>query len=240
MVIIRDSLNYLYTLLTVEGVFLVGFICLSIGFIINLVLSLSLKSYKRSKRRWFICLSLTVLLLQITFELNAGGNGALIALNSAIIIPMLYFSSLIKEKKADERAKQIELARYFDDKAYDRDKPFNHISKADFSSECGDGVKFLDKEDECAEQDLEKISPSNVKDLLVPKKLEEYNLDFTHVKNVLSRLDYYSLSPTDKRLVKELEITLAQAESGEFSLENKERLNDGLGSLLKIMAKYGV
>jgi hypothetical protein len=69
---------------------------------------------------------------------------------------------------------------------------------------------------------------------------EQLGLDFTHVKNVLKRLDYYSLNPTDKRQVRELETLIFKAENGEQSKEIKQELNDGLGALLKIMSKYGV
>ena len=68
----------------------------------------------------------------------------------------------------------------------------------------------------------------------------QLGLDFTHVKNVLKRLDYYSLNPTDKRQVRELETLMFKAENGEQNAEIKCELNDGLGALLKIMSKYGV
>ena len=90
------------------------------------------------------------------------------------------------------------------------------------------------------EEELEPLRPSQVEELIKGKTAAEYGLDFSHVKNVLSRLDYFSLSPADKRQVKELEATLVLAEQGDFSDVVKERVNDGLGSLLKIMSKYGV
>ena len=71
-----------------------------------------------------------------------------------------------------------------------------------------------------------------------PKR--ELDVDFSHVKSILERLDYYSLSNQDKRTVCELESLLVQAERGDGSRELKEKINDGLSSLLKIMSKYGV
>ena len=240
MVIIRDSLNYIYTLLSAEGVFLVVFICILIGFIINLILSLSLNSYDYKKRRWFICLSLSALLLQITFELNAGGSGALIALTAAIAIPLIYFCLIIKGKTRLEKQKQIELARYIDRKVYGEQEAPQIFKSSQIYSPIEEEKKVCSVDSDKEEQEINNIRPSNVKDFLNSRRALEYNLDFTHVKNVLSRLDYYSLSPSDKRQVKELEVTLAQAETGEFLDEIKEKLNDGLGSLLKIMAKYGI
>ncbi len=73
-----------------------------------------------------------------------------------------------------------------------------------------------------------------------PQKAEDgAELDFAHVKNVIERLNYYNLSPFDKRTVNELNANLSLAESGECGLELKTKINDGLSALLKIMSKYG-
>ena len=72
------------------------------------------------------------------------------------------------------------------------------------------------------------------------KKNFALDVDFTHVKKVLERLSYVSLSPTDKRQVKELETAICAAECGQADNLNKAKINDGLSALLKIMAKYGI
>ena len=64
-------------------------------------------------------------------------------------------------------------------------------------------------------------------------------LDFSHVKNVIERLNYFPLSVADRRQVKDLEGVLIDAEAGEDSPQLKSKINDGLGALLKIMSKYG-
>lgn len=65
------------------------------------------------------------------------------------------------------------------------------------------------------------------------------DLDFAHIRSVVSRLDYFSLSAADKRTVNDLNFSLAEAERGNVSDAVKEKINDGLGALLKIMSKYG-
>ena len=65
-------------------------------------------------------------------------------------------------------------------------------------------------------------------------------LDFSHVKNVLQRLEPALLTYSDRRQIHELEIALAEAESGRYSAETKGKINEGLGNLLKIMARHGV
>ena len=72
------------------------------------------------------------------------------------------------------------------------------------------------------------------------KEENKSELDFTHVKNVMEKMEYYKLSPTDKKQIKDLESAVYCAENGVFNQEIKNRINDGLGALLKIMAKHGV
>lgn len=70
-------------------------------------------------------------------------------------------------------------------------------------------------------------------------RANDFDLDFSHVKNVIARLDYYGLSQSDRRQIHDLEAGLAEAERGESTPEVRDRINDGLSSLLKIMSKYG-
>ena len=64
-------------------------------------------------------------------------------------------------------------------------------------------------------------------------------IDYSHVKNVIERLNYFPLSVNDRRQVRDLEGFLIEAESGEENQLLKSKINDGLGALLKIMSKYG-
>ncbi len=75
---------------------------------------------------------------------------------------------------------------------------------------------------------------------VVGQTAKNSDVDFTHVKNVVERLNYFNLSPSDKRVVGELKNNVALAEQGEFTPELKSKINDGLGFLLKIMSKYKV
>lgn len=71
-------------------------------------------------------------------------------------------------------------------------------------------------------------------------KEKECELDFSHVKNILKRLEYYNLSSLDTKQVSELKSALYQAETCGVNKDIKSKINDGLGALLKIMSKYGV
>jgi hypothetical protein len=104
-------------------------------------------------------------------------------------------------------------------------------------------VKFIDQEikfatDNQATPDIQ--TTFNTEKPQKEKTASDYELDFQHVKSVINRLDYFGLKESDKKQVKELENALLLAEKGYFGQETKEKINDGLGALLKIMSKYGV
>ena len=65
-------------------------------------------------------------------------------------------------------------------------------------------------------------------------------IDFSHVLGVIAKLEYYPLTTTEKKQVKELSEVIRQAQCGKNDKETKIRINDGLSFLLKIMAKHGV
>lgn len=69
---------------------------------------------------------------------------------------------------------------------------------------------------------------------------QKESLNFSHVKNILKKLSNYSLNQTEKRQVEELSESMYFLENGQETKETKDKLNDGLNSLLKIMAKYSV
>ena len=80
---------------------------------------------------------------------------------------------------------------------------------------------------------LEKIKPQE-------EKKTENTISFSHVKNVLEKVRCYNLSTADLKQVNDLKANVYMAENGGIDNNLKEKINDGLGALLKIMAKYGV
>ena len=131
--------------------------------------------------------------------------------------------------KADKN--QIELARFLDDK-------LRSVSAENQSFE------------ETKPQDAVRPSESKVVENLKPTAVPEVaskttqqkkpcEIDFSHVKNVISRLEYFPLGISDKKQIKDLQTMVFSAENGDYTPDLKGRINDGLGNLLKIMAKYG-
>ena len=104
-------------------------------------------------------------------------------------------------------------------------------------------VKLID--DEIKKQDsIPTLKPVLEKIMVKPREAvtreKTDEMDYSHVKNILERLEFYPLTQADKKQVRELEVSLLEAEKGNGDIEVKTRINDGLGDLLKIMSKYGV
>ena len=72
------------------------------------------------------------------------------------------------------------------------------------------------------------------------KSPPQSEIDFTHVKNVIGRLNDFDLTVADRKQIDKLKEVLYAAENFGVTAERKSRINDGLSGLLKIMSKYGV
>lgn len=116
-------------------------------------------------------------------------------------------------------------------------------------------VKFIDEKIKEGENDKNKTEfppeDTNISYAVERLRAEPYKerekpkeptceIDFSHVKTVLQRLEFSPLTPSDRRQIHDLELYLADAESGKGNAEIRAKINEGLGNLLKIMAKHGV
>lgn len=92
------------------------------------------------------------------------------------------------------------------------------------------------------DREIEKKEPFCVVKKKVIEEKEEpvKEVDFLHVKNVLDRLEYFNLTQTEKKQVKNLKESVYIAEREGITKENRQKINDGLSDLLKIMSRYGV
>jgi hypothetical protein len=71
-------------------------------------------------------------------------------------------------------------------------------------------------------------------------KKKDKEIDFSHIKGILNRLEYYPLKEQDKKSALDLEKAILEAEENGLDKNLKQNINEGLGALLKIMAKYAV
>ncbi len=82
-------------------------------------------------------------------------------------------------------------------------------------------------------QNVEKVQKNQIKERVPVKSAP----DFSHVKNIIERLNAFPLTAMDKRQIKDLENAIILIENGQ---QEDYGINDELGALLKMMAKYGV
>lgn len=202
------------------GVFIICAALLTAAFVAAALLSIFKRSYSFKKRLWFLPLSLGIVLLEVgveNFFNSQNGFSIFTAALAAVDISVLY---VLPERKNAVTEKQRTLARFLDDCA-------KNSLRGEKNEE--------DVKAQAASLRTERILPSAAE-----KENVEKELDFSHVKSVIKRLDYYGLSQNDKRQVKDLEASLSFAEREGMTPIVKSKINDGLGALLKIMSKYGV
>lgn len=229
MNIFSQAIAFFAKIITVDVALMLALGVTVAGFIINLILSLSCCGYKKTHRKWFYLLvGISFAFVWSLTSFIDDGKWA-VGVYVFFALPISYFANLFKEKTKKITEEQVKLAKFLDKKAIETEPEF--IDGQEMVKASADVFS--------ANENLP-ITPSRVKEIFDQKRKEEFGLDFSHVKNVLKRLDYFALSPSEKRQVKELEVSLLQAESGEFNMPIKERINDGLGALLKIMSKHGV
>ncbi len=204
--------------------------------LVSFLVSIFKSEYTYKKRLFFIPFWLGVCLIHLGYEVIYGQIAFVIITFGAGVI-LLPFTFLVTKKPQKASKEQIELARYIDQQVKNSKVDFDNA----FSQQDG---SIADKKDDT---DCANLFPKNnvAKQILkavtqVEKPLPPDTPDFTHVKNVIERLGYFPLTPSDKKQVNELQITIERAELGEEFPDLKNKINDGLSSLLKIMSKYGV
>jgi len=215
----------------VDGIFLLLFSIIMIAFIVDLLLAIFRTGYSKLSRIWFFAVCLGIISLSIAFCLRSGNNAELPLVLCAVSIFLFIPIMTIRVKDVCVTEKEKNFIDFIDGKIRLQNKD------AELESEKNDILDgLINKTESCIKEDLGYVE----KDKTCQKTIADYGLDFAHVRNVMSRLDYFGLKESDKRLVKELEYALDHAERGHFDKETKIRINDGLGSLLKIMSKYGI
>ena len=203
--------NSIDDVLGVEGVFLISTVFLTFLFVTLLIITLVKGISKKSRLSYFLML-LSVPFFEWAIE-NFLTNGKYFSFTLSFYCVYVGILLLIPEKSVKFTKEQKDLAKFFSDCVH-REQP---CEKTEEKIEC-ERIKTTEN---------------------YRQNITENELDFSHVKSVLSRMEYYNLTPNDKRQVKELENAISQGQT-ELTPALKEKINDGLGALLKIMSKYGI
>ena len=195
--------------------------------IICIVLSIFKLRYSKGKRLWIVCCYIGLLIIQLWAELTITKQLVLSLLTLGIEVLLLSIVLFIPERGKSASLEQKTLAKFLDGCIKkERDIDFNKQSPTGFE-----------------ESKKQRLSTSIIKGKTEQDSEMndgENDIDFSHVKNILSKLDYYPLKDQDKKAAKDLESAILKAEQEGLSYPIKESINDGLGALLKIMSKYAV
>ena len=221
--IVFDFLDGVIESVGLSGIF---FSCLAlslISFAVCLTLALCLSGFTLKKRAWFFLLAVFFQTLDISLTLYGGGTALFPLILFAFNFSLVGTICLLPEKQPAITDESLSLAGFLSSKAKEQGKIDAPLERAEIERvTAGGGISFSG---DTAEKE---------------QRNYDLGLDFSHVKKVIERLNYFGLSPSDKRQVKDLESTILSAERGDGGDNVKECINDGLGALLKIMSKYGV
>ena len=198
------------------GFSILALILIALIFLAFFIVWLVKKQLGKKNYITYFLLSASVVFIERTVQTLAKSQHYTLLLFCTIILFFVVLFNLPKRKFIPTQT-QLSLARKIDEKVkVDAIEKSSLENQVDFSSE------------------PVKITTKPVTEGSLPE------IDFSHVKNVIKRLEYYNLTAVDKRQVSQLENAIRSAENGASDLKTKEGVNEGLGILLKIMSKYGV
>ena len=214
------------SVVAVEYAFIAVLLALVLNFIVMLILCILSKGFSAKKR---LAVGLVWLVVELVFAGLSALNGYnfgyfLITLSVTILFS---FITLLMPIKNSIKEEQLDLARSIIDRVDCENDERESDMDLDFS---------LPIRQTNARPTTEKIRGKE-------KRVDKENgleIDFSHVKSVIERLEYYPLTTADKKKVRELEIAIEKYEKGVYGKDDREKVNEGLGALLKIMASYGV
>ena len=208
----RDLSNYFNS----ELAFLMCFIAVFILTVICTIISISKTDYSVKNRLWVIFCFIGLLLIDFWIEHFILGGIKYLVLLVAVELISLSICLFVRKKQIIISDEKKSLARFLS-RCAKKERPAE--LKQDYGTENrSEIIKATPKQD------------TNLKE----------EIDFSHVKTVLKKLDYYPLKEQDKRSAKELESAINEAEENGLDQRLKQNINDGLGQLLKLMSKYAI
>lgn len=205
-----------------------------VGFILCLTFAVFAAGYSLKKRLWFLLLSAAVCaLLKARAELCAEKDFSLLLAAAVFCFSVPLFCVRVKKSPpaSETDTASRNLVRFIDEnmRRTDCSPP---VARAESGvSGYNAKAKYPPEREFFSDKDVITAAPAPAE--------KSSELDFSHVKNVLSRMESFALSTADRQKIRELEFLIMRAERGE-EREVKRKLNEGLNNLLKIMAKHGV
>ena len=202
-----------------ELVFLFCFIGIFLLTVLCVVIALCKNDYSVKNRLWTVLINTGILFFNLWFEQFVIGKIKYFVLVIAVIFISLSICLFVKKKEHFISDEKKSLANFFSKCALNQNINQSHFNQT---------------------QNGQNEVVSEVIKLNQKKENKGVEIDFSHVKSVLRKLDYYPLKEQDKKSVKQLESAINDAEENGLDDSLKQTINDGLGQLLKLMSKYAV
>ena len=199
-----------------------------LNFICFLALSLFRSGFNYRKRIIFIPIMISDFLFICSLSIFSGMNWGLPVCFLALGVFLSTILFCIRVKSVDKRNKK---------KQKDSAKNFARMLDQSVSQNTPQDLS-LDEED-LEHINVEKNLNDGRKEKIIDRR-KVSEIDFSHVKNVMEKMNYYPLTPSEKKIITDLETSISIAENEGADTSLKSRINDGLGALLKIMSKYGI
>ncbi len=199
------------------------------------IIALYKRQYTVLKRLWIIFDFVAICIVQFWLELQIDKQITYLPLT---IVSCFFSLSIclflpVKEYKISQEKRS--LAQFLDRCAHNQNYQQNYKENP---------LNIIEKERTISPSKVfsSPIISANQNDKLNQKSLDQNNqeIDFSHIKGILTKLEYYPLKEQDKKSAKDLEKAILEAEENGMDKALKQTINDGLGALLKIMAKYAV
>ena len=193
------------------------------------LLALFVNDYSYKKRLWIIPCHLGLIVLAWWAQATDRNTYYFEFLCLAVSAFLCAFIFAIPNANNQIKSEHINLARIFSEQAKNdevsRTEDFKPLTQTSEDSDTNEHNEI-------------KVIKACPKEQVQAKNYQE--LDFSHVKRIINKLEYYSINNQERKQAKELMQAVELAESKGQTPELKEKINEGLGALLKIMSKYAV
>ncbi len=203
--------------------------------LVCMIFCLSIRQYSILKRLWIAFDFVGICLIEFWFEIKINGQITFAVYTVGSCFLGLSICLFLPKKQIKISDEKRSLAQFLDRCAHIKNSEQSYKKVAQNYTEDGGYTPskvFSSPIISANNMDLEgKNKSTNEKDK---------EIDFSHIKSILNRLEYYPLKEQDKKSAEGLEKAILQAEENGLDLSLKQNINEGLGALLKIMAKYAV
>ncbi len=214
------SLTEIFSHISLDLIVLVINAIIVFASVVCAILSIVKSGYGIKNRLWIVFFMVGITLVQLWIELMVNGRIQHLFFTIGISVCLLSIILFLPQKHVKITQPQRNLARFIS----------NSIKEQKQDTLAND----FPKESKVFSSPIIKAEPKSV------PTSNKSEIEFSHVKSVLNKLEYYPLKEQDKKQAKDLENAIYFAEQNGLNPELKEKINDGLGALLKIMSKYAI